>query len=162
MSDEGSGLRRKKTEAAQDDSMANLFVRPGVWIDRSELRFSFSRSGGPGGQNVNKLNTKVTLRFNVADSASLTESQRKRILLRLNTRINDEGVLQIMSSENRSQSANRRAAIDRLCDMLATALAPVRRRVKTKVPQRSKKRRMAEKDRRGQTKSLRKRPGHDE
>lgn len=141
---------------------SRVFVRSGVWIDRREFSLTFSRSGGPGGQNVNKVNTKVTLRFDVSASANLSQSQRERIVQRLRTRVSEEGVIQVVCSEHRSQAANRRAAEGQLCEMLAAGLAPVRRRKATSVPPRSRRRRLEEKKQVSEKKSLRKDPRRDD
>ncbi|HMC82356.1 MAG TPA: aminoacyl-tRNA hydrolase [Candidatus Polarisedimenticolia bacterium] len=85
-------------------------IRDGLAIREEELRFTASRSGGPGGQNVNKVSTRVTLWFDVAGSPSLTAEQRSLIRSRLATRISKEGVLRVVSQQTRSQAANREAA----------------------------------------------------
>ena len=79
-------------------------------IPDEEVSFVTSRSGGPGGQNVNKLETRVTVRFDVAGSPSLTEEQRQRLLERLATRITRAGFLQVTSQKHRTQGENREAA----------------------------------------------------
>ena len=91
-------------------------------IDRSELSFSASRSAGPGGQNVNKLNTRVMLLFDVSASQNLTEPQKSRILKKLTTRINKQGILRLVSQSQRTQLANRQIAIERLVELLRDAL----------------------------------------
>jgi len=98
-------------------------------IPESELAFRTSRSAGPGGQNVNKLNTRVTVLFDVAGSPSLSDEQKRRIRSRLSTRIDKRGVLQVVSQKHRSQEANRRAAVERLQQLLQDALKrrPVRK-----------------------------------
>lgn len=127
-------------------------------IPEGEISFTFSRSSGPGGQNVNKVNTKATLLFDVAGSPSLSEGQRSRIMRRLSTRINREGVLRISSQRHRSQSANREAALAKFADLLGEALRPVRKRRKTKVPERAKKKRLEEKRKRSRLKRTRRKP----
>src|SRR5664280_3566590 len=88
-------------------------------------------SGGPGGQNVNKVATKVTLTFDVAASPSLTDAQRDRIRARLATRISKDGVLQVVSQRHRTQGANRAAALERFVELLRDALAEEAPRVPT-------------------------------
>ncbi len=134
----------------------------GTRIRRDELTFTSSRSGGPGGQNVNKVSTRVTLRFNLDASPSLTEQQKTRLRRRLATRITRDGVLHVVSSKHRTQAANRKAATERFVELLADALRPTKRRVPTKTPRKSKERRLAEKAKRGETKRLRRRPARDE
>jgi ribosome-associated protein len=134
----------------------------GVRIRRDELTFTSSRSGGPGGQNVNKVSTRVTLRFDVDASPSLTEQQKARIRRRLATRVTRDGVLHVVSSKHRTQAANRKAATERFVELFSEALRPRKRRIPTKTPHRSKEQRLAEKARRGETKRLRRRPARDE
>lgn len=131
-------------------------------IPDGELSFTFSRSSGPGGQNVNKVNTRVTLLFDVAGSPSLSEGQRSRIMSRLTSRINREGILRISSQRHRSQSANREAAVSKFADLLGEALRPARKRKKTKVPVRAKKKRLEEKRKRSRLKRTRRKPPETE
>jgi len=133
-------------------------ITSALQIPEAELAFSASRSSGPGGQNVNKVSTRVTLRFDVAHSPSLSEPQRRRIRLRLRTRITRDGVLVVASQRHRTQAANRAAATERFAELLRDALRrrPVRK--KTRVPRAAKERRLEQKKRRGRTKKLRSRP----
>jgi ribosome-associated protein len=124
-------------------------------IAEDELTFRTSRSSGPGGQNVNKLNTRVTLLFDVASSPGLSQEQKQRIASRLSTRIDRHGVLRIVSQKHRSQEANRRAAIERLQRLLHEALKPVPVRRKTRPPAAARERRLKEKKRRGALKDER-------
>lgn len=93
-------------------------------IPGREIRFKFSRSGGPGGQNVNRRETQVELVFDVAGSPSLGPVQRSRALQRLASRLDAHGKLHIVASETRTQGANREAAIDRFRKVMADALKP--------------------------------------
>lgn len=117
-------------------------------ISEDELVFQASRSSGPGGQNVNKLNTRITLFFDVAGSRSLSDTQKKRILSRLSTRIDKEGHLRVVSQKHRTQKANRNAAVERFRKLLADALKnrPVRK--KTRIPYSAKQKRLDEKRKR--------------
>jgi ribosome-associated protein len=135
--------------------MSYLQVTPDLFINRSELSFSFSRSRGAGGQNVNKVNSRVTLSFDVRGSACLNDEQRRLILERLGHRINREGMLRISSDVHRTQEANRREVVDRLAKELQRAIHVDRPRKKTRVPPRERKRRLQQKKRRGRIKQLR-------
>ena len=91
-------------------------------IPEDELKFTASRSSGPGGQHVNKTSTRVMLRFDVVNSPSLTEEQKAQVLDRLATRISNEGILRVVSQQTRSQSSNRELAVERFIDLLQQAL----------------------------------------
>jgi len=127
----------------------------GVPIAEGELVFKASRSSGPGGQNVNKLNTRVTVLFHVAGSLSLSEEQKQQVLDRLAGRIDKEGVLHVASQKHRSQEANRRAAVERLQELVREALAPVPVRRRTRVPGAARERRLQEKKQRSDRKQQR-------
>jgi ribosome-associated protein len=136
---------------------STLRVR-GLEIPRRELRWRFSRAGGPGGQGVNTTDSRVELSYDVAGSPSLPEPLRDRALDRLGDRLVD-GVLTIVAAENRAQLANRRAAEQRLVEPLDAALAPPPRRRRPTRPSRSAvERRLTGKQRRGRAKQLRRRP----
>lgn len=94
-----------------------------IYIPDTELRFTFSRSGGPGGQNVNKVSTRVTLWFDLNGSSSLTEGQKQKIRSRLGNRMNEAGILSISSSSFRTQKANREDAVRRFQAVVSAALA---------------------------------------
>jgi ribosome-associated protein len=119
-----------------------------IFINEDELVFKVSRSGGPGGQNINKVNTRVTLFFDVANCGSLSGWQKQRILTRLASRADKEGVLRVVSQKFRTQGANRRAAVERLQQLLTDALKNRLIRKKSKVPYAAKRRRLEEKRRR--------------
>jgi len=118
-------------------------------ISEDELVFKVSRSGGPGGQNVNKVNTRVTLFFDVGNCENLSDPQKRRILTRLRTRTDKNGVLRVVSQKHRTQKANRQAAVERFQGLLADALKILPVRKKTKVGYAAKQRRLEEKRRRG-------------
>ena len=124
-------------------------------IDENELRFAYARSSGPGGQNVNKVETKVVLLFDVEASKSLSQEQREKITQRLRTRITRAGVLRVMSQRFRTRGANQRAAIARFVELLAEALVEKPPRTKTKVSRGAKKRRREAKTHRSKLKKLR-------
>ena len=135
-----------------------LEVGPNITIPEEELETVAARSSGPGGQNVNKVNTQITLWFDLANSAALTPEQKELVWRRLGSRINKDGRLQVVSSESRSQLANRQAARDRLAAMLADALTPRKPRRKTRTPAGARQRRLDEKRKRARTKQHRSRP----
>ncbi|MFB7719522.1 alternative ribosome rescue aminoacyl-tRNA hydrolase ArfB [Nocardia sp. NPDC056100] len=130
----------------------DLTVTRRLVIPASELRERFSRSSGPGGQHVNTTDSRVELSFDLANSPSVPESLRARMIERLGTRLVN-GVITIAASEHRAQLQNREAARERLAVLLREAAAappPVRRA--TKPSRGAKERRIAEKKRRGITK----------
>ncbi|MGQ0840390.1 alternative ribosome rescue aminoacyl-tRNA hydrolase ArfB [Actinokineospora sp.] len=138
-----------------------LVVSTALVIPAAELRERFSRSSGPGGQGVNTADSRVELSFDVAQSPSVPEHLRTRMLARLANRLID-GVVTIAASEYRAQLANRQAARDRLAALLRQAAAPpppVRR--PTKPSRGARERRLTAKKRRAETKRGR-RAGHDD
>jgi len=132
-----------------------LQVNGSVTIPEAELQWRFSRSSGPGGQSVNTTDSRAQLRWDVAASTALTADQRVRVMQRLGARLID-GVLQVSSSEQRSQLQNRDTAERRLVEIVAAALAPPpRARRATKPTRGSTERRIAGKKRRSDIKKLR-------
>ena len=123
-----------------------------VFIPDDELTFKTSRSGGPGGQNVNKLNTRVMALFDVAGSSSLSEEHKRQIRSRLSTRMDKHGVLHVVSQKHRSQDANRQAAVERLQELLREALTPRPVRKKTKAPAGAREKRLRAKKHRSDVK----------
>jgi ribosome-associated protein len=124
----------------------------------TEVQFSASRSGGPGGQNVNKVNTKIELRFPVQESEVLDENQKQLILLKLKNRINNENELLITSSTERSQWRNKEKATHKFFELIEKALTKPRKRKKTKPTAASRLKRIENKKKLGQKKQLRKPP----
>jgi len=131
-------------------------------VPLSELRFRFSRSGGPGGQHVNRTATRVELLFDVAHSLSLTEEQRQRLLKRLAGRIDSEGILRVAAQSERSQLRNRQEAIERLQTLLRQALYIPKRRRRSRVPRWARERRLAEKRRHSEAKRYRRKVRGDD
>ena len=136
-------------------------IKAGLVIPENEITFTASRSSGPGGQNVNKVSSRVTLSFDVAASTALSEEQKQKIGGRLATRISKEGILRIVSQKTRSQEENRRDAINRFSDLLRRALTDRRSRIKTRVPAAAKERRIEEKRKRKVIKQQRFNKGWD-
>ncbi|UCD29644.1 MAG: aminoacyl-tRNA hydrolase [Planctomycetota bacterium] len=127
----------------------------GISVSEHELSFSFERSPGPGGQNVNKVNTRVTLHFDLKSSTSLSNQQKNTIREALNSRINQDGVLRIHSSKERTQLANRRAAVNRFIELMSGVLTIPKPRKKTQVTAAAHKKRIDTKVRRGILKQTR-------
>ncbi len=124
---------------------ALIEIRNGVAISEDELVYKVSRSGGPGGQNVNKLNTRVTVLFDVANTRSFSDAQKQRILASLSNRADKNGVIRVIAQKFRTQKANRQAALLRLQEMLREALEVPAERKKTVVPYTAKQRRLKKK-----------------
>ena len=143
---------KKQGEVATENLVV---ITPNLAIPLRELEFRFSRSGGPGGQNVNKVNSKVTLFFNVSLSPSLTGAQQSLLSSRLASRISQQGVLQLAASEHRTQKANRDAVLIRFANLLRQALVVQKPRKKTKPSRGSKERRIASKKKRAVVKQQR-------
>lgn len=108
----------------------------------STCRYETSRSSGPGGQHVNKTETKVTLYFNIGDSPALTEEQKNLVYAKYPNRINEAGEFYIHASASRSQSANKETAILKLYTLVAEALIPRKKRVRTRPTAASKAQRL--------------------
>jgi ribosome-associated protein len=139
-----------------------ISILPGVEIPEGDLEFVASRSGGPGGQNVNKVSSRVTLRFDLERTTALSAEQIARIRSRLASRINKEGVLQVTSQVTRSQDLNREDAIVRFAELLRVTLHQEKKRVKTKATRSSKEQRLQEKKNRTQIKQGRGKKAWDE
>src|SRR5947209_17086678 len=134
--------------------MRDLQIGNGLIIPAQLLRAETSRSGGPGGQNVNKLETRVTIAVEV-DTLPLPDERKQRVRERLAGRINREGVLRVTSQAERSQLANRDRALARMEELLSDAIAEQETRKPTRVSRAQKTRRLEEKKRRAQMKKLR-------
>lgn len=138
--------------------MNAVHVNRTVQLPLAELNVSFSRSGGPGGQHANTSSTKVELRWHLEASSALTPRQKQLVRSRLGSRLTDEGVLVLQSSEHRSQTRNREAAVARLVALLADALRVSPTRRPTRPTRAARQRRVEAKRRRGDTKALRRPP----
>ena len=122
----------------------------------------FDRSGGPGGQNVNKVATRATVLFDFDACALLGPAERDRLRAQLRTRLAHDGRLRVVSARHREQGKNRAAATERLVELVVAALHRPKSRRPTRPTAGSRKRRLAAKNRRGETKLQRRKPGRDE
>jgi len=132
-----------------------LVVNPRVELPDTDLSFSYMRSPGPGGQNVNKVATAVQLRFDLAGTLALSEAQKLRLRALAGHRLNDDGTVLIVAREYRSQERNRAEALERLRTLVLAALTPPKPRRATRPTRASKERRLSGKARDGQRKALR-------
>ena len=136
-------------------------ITPTLSIPMRELKFVATTGSGPGGQHVNRVATKIVLLWDVHSSSAITRGNRNRILNKLSTRINNQGILRVSSSKHRSQKANRSATIERFIKLLQDALKRNVVRKKSRVTRTEKAKRLEQKKRRSCTKSLRKPPTDD-
>jgi len=136
----------------------NIQITETVAIPPTELHFQFSRSGGPGGQHVNRTASQVELTFDVLSSPSLSEAQRARVLSKLKSYIDTRGVLHLTSQTTRSQYRNRAEVIERFTLLLQRALHVPKRRIPTRPSPAVAARRLAEKQRTSGIKQHRRRP----
>ena len=137
---------------------SELRISSDLTIPSAELRFETSRSSGPGGQNVNKVESRVAILFDVDSSPTLTTDQKELIRSRLATRMSKKGILRVVAQKHRSQAANRKEVIGRFVRLLEEALEPEAPRHTTAVPRAAKRRRLDDKKRRSQLKKKRRGP----
>lgn len=130
----------------------HIVINTYLSIPLTELTFRFTKSGGPGGQHVNKTETKVIVTFDVAQSPCLSDYVRTRLLERLAHRLDKNGVLQLSSQGSRSQKKNKEEVIARLRTLLSGALTVQKKRRPTKPSRRAKERRLDAKKKQGQRK----------
>jgi len=136
----------------ENESEGVFEVAPGVSVRESDLQFRTSRSSGPGGQNVNKVETRVELLFDTGRLADLSEEQRERALTELKPWLDDAGVVHLISQRYRSQRSNREDAIERFVALLRSALRPRKERKRTRVPRGAREARLADKRHRAHVK----------
>jgi ribosome-associated protein len=130
-------------------------------IPDDELEWSFARSGGPGGQNVNKVASKAILRWHLAQNFTLPPEAKARLIGQQRRRITTEGDLLIVSQRYRDQERNRQDCMERLLDMVRSALEAPKRRKATRPTRGSRQRRLADKRRRSATKEQRRGPAEE-
>jgi len=130
-------------------------ISESITLSDDEIKEDFIRSSGPGGQHVNKTSTGVQLRFDVTNSPSLTAEIRHRLSGIAGSRLTNEGILVITATNKRSQSANRKEALDRLVTLIRAAEKRPKNRRKTRPSFGAKARRMDNKQRRGNLKRSR-------
>lgn len=134
-----------------------LIISRSIHLPESELVERFLRADGPGGQHVNRTESAVELRFDVANSPSLPENVRTRLLARRDRRLTGDGVLVIQGRRFRDQARNRDDVRERLVELVCTVLAPPKKRVATRPTRASKERRLQAKQQRGKIKQRRSR-----
>lgn len=135
------------------DSM--LPITPTLFLPLSEVKLSFIRSSGPGGQNVNKVSTAVQLRFNVVNSKTLSATVKQRLIKIIGKNLTKEGDIMIKATEYRTQERNKRDALQRLVNLIKRATVTPKKRKKTKPSLASKERRLNNKKQRSKIKALR-------
>ncbi len=127
------------------EKQKHLVVGGSIAIPHDELEFSFSRSAGPGGQNVNKLNTKAELRWHIGESAALEESIKERFVRQNRSRINNDGQLVLTSQRYRTQKRNIDDCLEKLRQLVLKAATPPKPRKKTRPSRASQQRRLKQK-----------------
>jgi ribosome-associated protein len=131
-------------------------VIDGQWVvPEEDLELSYVRSSGPGGQNVNKVSTKVELRFKLSQSAALSMAQKRRLKATFSGHVTRGGDFVLSSDRFRSQVRNQEDVLDRLARMIRKIRVPAKRRVATKPTRASQQRRVQEKRQRGELKRMR-------
>ena len=137
------------------DPAASIEVTDEILLNENELEFHYMRASGPGGQNVNKVDSAAQLRFDAANSPSLPDDVRSRLFNLARNRITTEGVLVIEAKRFRTQEKNRQDAVDRLLQLIRRAAEKPKLRKRTKPSMASKRKRLELKRRRGEIKRLR-------
>lgn len=132
-----------------------IWVQPTIFIPEHELIITTSRSGGAGGQHVNKTDTQVHLKWHIATSNAITQEQKERLLGKLKTKLTDDGYLMVKSNATRSQLQNKKLAYEQLAQLIKQALIVHKKRIKTKISQATREKRLFAKKSRGEIKRLR-------
>jgi ribosome-associated protein len=142
--------------------MSDLYVNSRLTISEHEITITAARSSGPGGQNVNKVNSKVTLRWSPSRCQDIDPAWRRRLETRFGSRINRDGELVLHSEQYRDQSRNRADVRQKLVDMLLDCQAAPKTRIRTRPSRASQRRRLEQKGRQSQKKQLRRKPSSDD
>lgn len=133
----------------------DLPIKNGIIIPGHELDIKASRASGPGGQHVNKSNTRISVRWNIQESHALDDMQKRHVLKKLESELTNEGELIVHNSSSRSQAQNKKAALEVLAHKVAHALYVPKRRMKTRTPKGVKESRLKEKKQRSEVKKMR-------
>lgn len=139
----------------------DMYIKNGIIIPEHELIVTFSRAGGPGGQHVNKTETRVTISWNIQTSAALSDEQKNRIMENLKDRITIDGNIIIHNNESRSQQQNKENAYDNMASLIRKALHVPKKRMKTRVSKAAKEARLQAKTKRSTLKKLRSKKNFD-
>ena len=135
--------------------MEDLYINPKIILPSDCFSVAYSRSSGPGGQHVNKLNTRATVFFDVSQCPCLTDRQKLTLSQTLSGRMDKNGVMQVSSQQFRSQLANQNAAFKRMAALIESALKPKRVRKKTRTPKKAVEKRLQDKKYHSKRKQLR-------
>jgi ribosome-associated protein len=133
----------------------DLFIKEGMVIPEHELEISASRSGGPGGQHVNKTSSKITVRWNIPSTTAFDDNLKQRLLSKLAGILTSEGDLIVHNSSSRSQQQNKQAALANLANRVRNALVEPKKRMKSKLPKAAKESRLESKKRHSSIKRMR-------
>lgn len=133
-----------------------IWVQPNLFIPEHELIITTSRSGGAGGQHVNKTDTQVHIKWHIVTSNAITQEQKDRLLTKLQTRLTDDNFIMVKSNATRSQLQNKKLACRQLAELVKQALIVHKKRVKTKISQATREKRLHTKKIRSEIKRLRK------
>src|SRR5262245_28147941 len=137
---------------SQGPFVPGIELGPGVWTDRQQLRFGFSRAGGPGGQNVNKVNTKTELRVALSAIHGMSDRALSRLRVIAGRRVTAEGEMLLTAETQRTQESNRRACMEKLRTLIEKALIEPKARRKSKPSATSRRKRLEGKKKRGEKK----------
>lgn len=144
------------------DMKNDVPIKNGIVIPEHELEITTSRSGGAGGQHVNKTDTRITVRWNVKNTQALNDEQKERVLQKLHTQLTTEGDLIVHNSQSRSQQQNKKIALAQLANQVAQALTIPKKRKKTKISKSAKEARLQTKTHRSTLKKLRSKKIHED